>query len=181
MKVPIQWHRFFYKMISAGNEPFAGSSIGAEGWQCETSMSRLSGESSLFLTFHLDRSLCGEACVALFCSATGCAGPASAFNWADECEARLTCWCRSDTHQPGLELDIFHLGRQSLEQPADSRHLIMLLMGIFCILQLSGCTVKLLRYLRYLELIGSPPCHSGTRCILTQIWLMRVLQAQYND
>ena len=94
MKVPIQWHLFFYKMISAGNEPFAGSSIGPEGWQCEISMSRLSGESSLFLTFHLDRSLCGEACVALFCSATGCAGPASAFNWADECEARLTCWCR---------------------------------------------------------------------------------------
>ena len=85
---------FFNKMISAGNEQFAGSSIGPEGWQCEISMSRLSGESSLFLTFHLDRSLCGEACVALFCSATGCAGPASAFNWADECEARLTCWCR---------------------------------------------------------------------------------------
>ena len=98
-------------MISAGNEPFAGSSIGPEGWQCEISMSRLSGESSLFLTFHLDRSLCGEACVALFCSATGCAGPASAFNWADECEARLTCWCRSDTHQPGLELDFFSLGQ----------------------------------------------------------------------
>ena len=92
MKVLIQWNRLcFYRMISAGNEPFAGSSIGPQGWQCEISMLRLWGESSRLLTFHLDGLLCGEACVALFCSATGCAGPASAFNWADECEARLMC------------------------------------------------------------------------------------------
>ena len=70
MQVLIQWRcfpMFFHRMTFAGNEPFAGSVIGPEGWQCDISMLRLSGGSILDLSLGPFAFLRGMRCFVLLC------------------------------------------------------------------------------------------------------------------